>query len=70
MRSKFRYTSAQTMCHIASDHANFSNAHAFSRINRTATGSNGIPYWIWKDYAETCLLQISIGQPVGKLLIL
>ena len=43
MRSKFRHTSAQTMCHIASDHANFSNAHAFSRINRTATGSNGIP---------------------------
>jgi hypothetical protein len=26
--------------------------HALSRINRTATGPDGIPYWIWKDYAE------------------
>ena len=25
---------------------------ALSRIKRTATGPDGIPFWIWKDYAE------------------
>jgi hypothetical protein len=24
----------------------------FTNSNRTATGPDGIPYWIWKDYAE------------------
>ena len=26
--------------------------HAFSRINKTATGPDDIPYWVWRDRAE------------------
>ena len=25
--------------------------HALSKIKRTATGPDGIPFWVWKDYA-------------------